>query len=110
MKITEALDLAEKARSIGLQWFEEPVANNEFQSYQLLRNKCGIALAMGEREYDLEALKNLIRLNALDLWQPDLIRLGGVEAGEIQLHWPKLTVFPFCLIITKTMTYLCFAP
>ena len=79
MKITEALDLAEKARSIGIQWFEEPVANTEFQSYQLLRNKCGIALAMGEREYDLEALKNLIRLNALDLWQPDLIRLGGVE-------------------------------
>ena len=79
MKITEALELAEKAKSIGIQWFEEPVANTEFQSYQLLRNKCGIALAMGEREYDTQALKQLIHLNALDLWQPDLIRLGGVE-------------------------------
>jgi L-alanine-DL-glutamate epimerase-like enolase superfamily enzyme len=35
---------------------------------------------MGEREYDLEALKQLIARNALDLWQPDIVRIGGVEA------------------------------
>jgi L-alanine-DL-glutamate epimerase-like enolase superfamily enzyme len=34
---------------------------------------------MGEREYNCEPLKELIRRNAIDLWQPDIIRIGGVE-------------------------------
>lgn len=80
MSVPNALALAEQARSIGIQWFEEPVSNTDFPGYELLRNKCGIALAMGEREYDCEALKELIKRNAIDMWQPDLIRIGGVEA------------------------------
>lgn len=79
MTVTQALELSEKARAIGINWFEEPVDHTDFAAYELLRNKCGIALAMGEREYTIEALKELISRNALDLWQPDLIRLGGVE-------------------------------
>lgn len=79
MDVPDALELAEKAKKIGIQWFEEPVVHTDFAGYELLRNKCGIALAMGEREYDTEALKNLIGRNALDLWQPDIVRLGGVE-------------------------------
>lgn len=33
---------------------------------------------MGEREYSTVALRELIGRRALDLWQPNLIRLGGV--------------------------------
>jgi L-alanine-DL-glutamate epimerase-like enolase superfamily enzyme len=80
MSVPNALTLAERARAIGIQWFEEPVVNTDFAGYEFLRSKCGLALAMGEREYDCEALKELIRRNALDMWQPDLIRIGGVEA------------------------------
>lgn len=80
LDIVQAVELAERAKKIGLQWFEEPVPRTDFAGYQLLREKCGIALAMGEREYDTEALKHLIARNALDLWQPDIVRLGGVEA------------------------------
>lgn len=79
MDVPTALKLSEKAKAIGIHWFEEPVPHTDFAGYELLRNKCGIALAMGEREYDCEALKNLISRNALDLWQPDIVRLGGVE-------------------------------
>lgn len=56
------------------------MVHTDYAGYQLLRNQCGIALAMGEREYDFEALKQLTARNALDLWQPDIVRLGGVEA------------------------------
>lgn len=80
MNVPNALKLAEKAMSIGIHWFEEPVSRTDLFGYEQLRNKSGIALAMGEREYDLESLKGLIERNALDLWQPDIIRLGGVEA------------------------------
>ena len=79
MNVQSALALSEKAKAIGIQWFEEPVKNTDYAAYELLRNKCGISLAMGEREYDCEALKALIARNALDMWQPDLIRIGGVE-------------------------------
>lgn len=79
MDVPTALKLAEQAIKIGIHWFEEPIIHTDFAGYKLLRNKCGISLAMGEREYDCEALKALISRNAIDLWQPDIIRLGGVE-------------------------------
>lgn len=79
MKVVDALNLAEEAKNIGIKWFEEPVSHTDFAGYELLRSKCGIALAMGEREYNCEALKSLVARNALDLWQPDIIRIGGVE-------------------------------
>ncbi|MGB4140125.1 MAG: mandelate racemase/muconate lactonizing enzyme family protein, partial [Limnochordia bacterium] len=79
LDVPTALRLAEAAKTIGIHWFEEPIVNTDYAGYELLRHKCGIAMAMGEREYSTEALKHLISRNALDLWQPDLIRLGGVE-------------------------------
>lgn len=79
MSVSDAIKLSDSARPLGIQWFEEPVSNTNFAGYEIIRNKTGISLAMGEREYDLQALKDLISRNALDLWQPDLLRLGGVE-------------------------------
>jgi len=80
MSVGDSIQLASLAQNIGIHWFEEPVSNTDFDGYEMIRNKSGIRLAMGEREYDCQALKELIRRNALDLWQPDLVRLGGVEA------------------------------
>lgn len=79
MDVPNAIKLSNLAREIGIHWFEEPIVNTDFAGYEIIRNKTGISLAMGEREYDISFLKTLIRNNALDLWQPDLIRIGGVE-------------------------------
>jgi L-alanine-DL-glutamate epimerase-like enolase superfamily enzyme len=80
MRAPEALDLALAARDIGIGWFEEPIDHRDWDGYAFLRNRAGVALAMGEREYDLVPLRELIARRALDLWQPDLLRLGSVEA------------------------------
>lgn len=74
-----ALDLSHKARVHGIHWFEEPLVHTDFDGYAALRANAGISLAMGEREFDLVALRELARRDALDLWQPDILRLGGVE-------------------------------
>lgn len=74
-----ALALAQRARTHGIHWFEEPLPHTDFDGYAALRANAGIALAMGEREYDTVPLRELARRNALDLWQPDILRLGGVE-------------------------------
>ena len=74
-----ALELAKQAHAFGVHWFEEPLVHTDFDGYAALRANAGVALAMGEREFDLVPLRELARRNALDLWQPDILRLGGVE-------------------------------
>lgn len=80
MNVPEALALARAARDIGIQWFEEPIDHTDYEGYNILRNQAGISLAMGEREYSTVPLRELLKRNALDIWQPDILRLGGVEA------------------------------
>lgn len=80
MDVPAALKLISSVDDIGIYWFEEPVANTDFEGYAMIHSKTKVSLAMGEREYSMMALRELIGRRALDLWQPDLIRLGGVEA------------------------------
>ncbi|MBL7742592.1 MAG: mandelate racemase/muconate lactonizing enzyme family protein [Chitinophagaceae bacterium] len=80
MNVPDALALARAARAIGIQWFEEPIDHTDFEGYSILRNQAGISLAMGEREYSTVPLRELLERNAIDIWQPDILRLGGVEA------------------------------
>jgi L-alanine-DL-glutamate epimerase-like enolase superfamily enzyme len=80
MTVPSAIMLARAARELNIHWFEEPIEHSDFQGYQLLRNQTGISLAMGEREYSTVPLRELVVRNALDIWQPDILRLGGVEA------------------------------
>ena len=78
-----ALRLAELVRPLRIAWFEEPLPHTDFDGYAHLRRQAGISLAMGEREFDTVALRELIHRSALDLWQPDILRLGGVEAWRV---------------------------
>lgn len=80
MTVPNALLLARAARDLDIQWFEEPIDHADFRGYELLRNQAGISLAMGEREYSTLPLRELLTRNAIDIWQPDILRLGGVEA------------------------------
>ena len=80
MTVPNALALARAARELHIQWFEEPIPHDDYQGYALLRNQAGISLAMGEREYSTLPLRELLMRNAIDIWQPDILRLGGVEA------------------------------
>jgi L-alanine-DL-glutamate epimerase-like enolase superfamily enzyme len=80
MDLSGSLRLIDAVRPLRITWFEEPLLHTDFAGYQHLRQRAGASLAMGEREFDTVALRELIGRNALDLWQPDLLRLGSVEA------------------------------
>lgn len=75
-----ALTLARASLPLGITWFEEPLHHHDVAGYATLRRQCGISLAMGEREYDTRTLQALIAADGIDLWQPDLLRIGSVEA------------------------------
>lgn len=97
LDLPAALRLARAAAGIGIHWFEEPLAHTDFDGYAQLRRQAGVSLAMGEREFDLVPLRELIRREALDLWQPDLLRLGSVEAwrdSAALAHAHHLPVLP----------------
>ena len=79
LDLNGALQLAAQAKVFGIDWFEEPLPHTDFAGYAELKTKAGIKLAMGEREYDLVPLRELAARGAIDLWQPDILRLGGVE-------------------------------
>ncbi len=97
LTVAQALQLADAVRNLRITWFEEPLPHTDFAGYEQLRRQAGIALAMGEREFDTVALRELIRRNAIDLWQPDILRLGGVEAWRASAalaHAHHLPVLP----------------
>lgn len=80
MNVASALKLCERVRPLRITWFEEPLEHTDFEGYAQVRRSAGMSVAMGEREFDTVALRELIRREAIDLWQPDILRLGGVEA------------------------------
>lgn len=94
MDVPSSIQLSNDALKIGIHWFEEPINHTNYAGYELLRSKTNISLAMGEREYNLEALKELIKRNGIDLWQPDIIRIGGVEAWLESAHYAKAHQIP----------------
>lgn len=79
MNLQDALKLAGQSRKFNIHWFEEPLDHRDIDAYRRLREKTDISLAMGEREYSILPLKLLIKERGLDLWQPDIVRIGGVD-------------------------------
>jgi len=79
LKLDKAIALVQRANKLNIYWFEDPISRTNYKGYQTLKQNSPISITTGEREYDLESLKRLIELNAIDLWQPDIVRIGGVE-------------------------------
>jgi L-alanine-DL-glutamate epimerase-like enolase superfamily enzyme len=97
MQLPAAIQLAKEAEQLGIYWFEEPLDHQHFDGYEILKNRTGISLAMGEREYDSQALRELIKRRALDIWQPDIMRIGGVDAwreSAALAHCHQIPVLP----------------
>ena len=96
MDLPSAIQLAQAVSALDIYWFEEPLNRLNYDGYRQLKEQTGISLAMGEREYDTESLLRLIQHRAIDIWQPDLFRIGSVEAWRSsaalaeQYHIPVL--------------------
>ncbi|MBS1703791.1 MAG: mandelate racemase/muconate lactonizing enzyme family protein [Armatimonadetes bacterium] len=80
LSVSTATKLAQAAMPLRITWFEEPLPHTDFEGYRQLGQTTGISLAIGKREFSTVALRELILRDAVDLWQPDLFRLGSVEA------------------------------
>ncbi len=79
MQVAEAIQLSKAAAPLNIYWFEEPIQHDNIAGYKMLKEQGGVSLAMGEREFSNKPLIELASLNALDIWQPDILRIGGVD-------------------------------
>lgn len=74
----QALDFAFQLADENIAWFEEPINAHDFLGYKQLTAQSPIKIAAGECLTNHFAFETLDAINALDIFQPELTRIGGI--------------------------------
>ncbi|MBX6743770.1 MAG: mandelate racemase [Acetobacteraceae bacterium] len=74
-----ALEIAERAVSLGVTWFEEPVSSDDLPGLHLMRDHAPppIEIAAGEYGYDPFYFRRMLEAEAVDVLQADATRCRG---------------------------------
>lgn len=63
---------------LDLSWIEEPLHPDDIRSHRILKKRCRTPIALGEHVYTTHAFRDYIELNAVDVVQVDVCRVGGI--------------------------------
>jgi len=74
-----AIRLAGLFTQLGVAWFEEPFPPEDVESYGRLRQNVQVQISAGENEFGLQGFRELFRVAAVDIAQPDASRTGGIS-------------------------------
>lgn len=78
--LDQALEMAPRLESFGLQWLEEPLrADRPWREWQLLARATRLPLAAGENVRGEEQFDAAIGSRALRVLQPDVAKWGGIS-------------------------------
>lgn len=77
-----SLEQAERAigelAAFGLTWIEEPLRADDLTAHVALRERIEVPIALGENLYTRYRFAEFIDAGAVDLVQPNVVRVGGV--------------------------------
>lgn len=74
-----AIDMARKLEPYDLAWLEEPIfPPDDYKALAKLRASCSIPVAAGENLGNLLDVERILDAEAVDVVQPDPIKMGGV--------------------------------
>ena len=76
--VPTARRFASRVGDVDLAWFEEPIEKGDYVGMADLRGRMNVPLATGENCYSPAQFGQLVRLDAVDVLQPDVCRVGGV--------------------------------
>lgn len=76
--VEEAAYIASVLADLGYSWLEEPFFPDEIDAYSQLTAKNILPIAAGEQNVTRWEFHELARAQALNIWQPDIARCGGV--------------------------------
>lgn len=63
---------------LDLGWVEEPLHPDDIKSHRILHERANLPIAMGEHVYTVQAFRDYIEQNAVDIVQVDVCRVGGI--------------------------------
>ena len=75
---SDALYVGRGLDDLGVYWFEEPIAPEDYDGYKELKNKLQTNIAGGEAEFTKWGWKHLIQNRCVDIAQPEVCGLGGI--------------------------------
>ena len=84
-----------------IAWFEEPLPADDIWAHQKLTASSGVPIAVGKSIYSLSQFKDYLTLNACDIIQVDVARIGGITPWLKVAHLAKafnVSVCPHFLI------------
>ncbi|GAA4047127.1 mandelate racemase/muconate lactonizing enzyme family protein [Nonomuraea soli] len=61
-----------------LAWIEEPLPADDWRGLAELRRSIGVPVAVGENVYTLYGFRELLASGAVDVIQPNVVRVGGI--------------------------------
>lgn len=79
--VEQAIQVGRDLETCRLEWFEEPVwPPEDYEGLARLRKAIDIPVAAGENEGSLTALRRMATSGAVDILQPGITRMGGIQA------------------------------
>lgn len=86
----EAVQRAKMLRRFNPFWLEEPIPADDRTGHVHVRRAAGVPLAAGENLYTRNQFSDFLRAGALDIVQPDILRVGGFT------EWMKIAKLAEC--------------
>jgi galactonate dehydratase len=80
-------------------WFEEPVDGVQISALSEIREKTGLRIVTGEKQYEVAYFKSILTANAADILNPDIAGVGGLlDIMEIaaMAHDHGVKISPHC--------------
>lgn len=77
--VEQAIHMAERFAAHDVRLFEEPLPPTDVSGLAAIRRETPIPIAAGEHEYEASGLRRLVEAGAVDVLQPDLLRVGGIS-------------------------------
>jgi len=82
--LANAVRMARELERSNVAWFEEPLPSADLEGYRMLRRKVDLPIAAGEAWFTRFDFARALRMEAVDIVQPDVSRCGGfTEARRI---------------------------
>ena len=73
-----AAQFAQYLSTYDIAWFEEPFPPEDVEAYARLRARVDVPVSAVENEFGVQGFRELFRVGAVDIAQPDVARSGGI--------------------------------
>lgn len=78
-----AIEAAQRLGEANLVWFEEPVyPQSDHCALAMVRASAPMPIAAGENEFSIDGFERLIASGAVDILQPEVVKLGGLTPAR----------------------------